>query len=169
MIFWDESRFGSSCLDLYTDSGSGSCSKKIKFILNFFSYWWKDPELDPAWPPGLIPIPNVCHVPDPPYFSLQYRIRLKVLSSEMDPAKIRFIRVAIKEWSAHPPCCESPLKLHHHLIQLLVIWKQIANSAHSSGSYLETNCQQRPQLCQRPYSLHTAVGNGAMSTFGICY
>jgi hypothetical protein len=30
-----------------------------------------DPELDPIDHPSLILIPNVCHVPDPPYFSLQ--------------------------------------------------------------------------------------------------
>jgi hypothetical protein len=46
--------------------------------------------------------------------------------SEMDPAEIRLIRkVVIKQRgvkfsffiSAHPPSCETPLKLHLHLVQ----------------------------------------------------
>jgi hypothetical protein len=46
----------------------------------------------------------------------------------MDPAEIRFIRKAfikrkarkfLEKKSAHPPLCESPLKIMRHLVQLL--------------------------------------------------
>jgi hypothetical protein len=38
------------------------------------------------------------------------------------------------EKSTCPPSCESPLKLQHHLLQLLAIWKQIANTG------MKTHC-----------------------------
>jgi hypothetical protein len=54
---------------------------------------------------------------------------LKLLSCEMNPAEIRFIRkVFTKEKSTRPLSYESPLKLQRHLVQLLAIWKQIANT-----------------------------------------
>ncbi len=53
----------------------------------------------------------------------------------MDPDEIRFMRQKIKSEarrfffkSARPPCFKSPLKLQRHLIELLAIWKQIANA-----------------------------------------
>ncbi len=55
------------------------------------------------------------------------------------------------EKSAGPACCESPLKLQRHLVQLLAIRKQIA-TAHKA-------------LSAAFYLLHTAVGNGAMNKF----
>jgi hypothetical protein len=63
-----------------------------------------------------------------------YGTSLKLLSSEMDLAEIRFIRKTLLkrearrflEKSARPPSCESPFKLKRHLIQLLAISKQIA-------------------------------------------
>jgi hypothetical protein len=75
------------------------------------------------------------------FFNL-HCICLKVLSSEMDPAEISsFDRYLLKiearaffEKSAHPPSCESPLKIPRHLVQLLAISILIANSAHSSAA-----------------------------------
>ncbi len=63
------------------------------------------------------------------------RLALKVLSSEVDPAEIRFIQKAfmeerstkLLEKSGRPPSCESPWKIPRQLIQLLEIWKRIAN------------------------------------------
>jgi hypothetical protein len=58
-----------------------------------------------------------------------------------DPKLGSFDRSSLKcaarrffEKSARPPSCESPLKLQRHLVQMLAIWKQIANGAHSSVS-----------------------------------
>ncbi len=75
-----------------------------------------------------------------------WKCSIKVLSMEMDPAEIRFIilQVVIKEGggeilekSAPLPYCESPLlKLH-------------APSRTAAG-YLETYCQRRTQICERP-------------------
>jgi hypothetical protein len=84
------------------------------------------------------------------------------MPSELDLAEIRFIRqVSLKsearrflEKSACTPYCESPLKLRCQLVRLLAIWKQ-TNDAQSSVSGL--------------FSLHTAVGNGAINKFGICF
>ncbi len=62
--------------------------------------------------------------------------RLKVLSSKMDPAEIRFIQkeahfkergVKVFRKTAHPPSCESPLKFPFYFVQLFTIWKQISN------------------------------------------
>ncbi len=58
-----------------------------------------------------------------------------------------------KEKSAHPPFFESPWKLQLHLVNLLAIWRQSANGAHSPVSGL---------LC-------SVVSNGAMNEFGICF
>jgi hypothetical protein len=107
----------------------------------------------------------------------------------MDPAEIRFIRkVFIKERGEEVfrkirlslVLCESPLKLQRHLEQLLAIWKQITNSAHSSvHGLLLTTCscwQQRYEqfgsYCQwsnehfKPRMLLFSVGNGACSDIG---
>ncbi len=78
----------------------------------------------------------------------------KVLSSD-----IRFFRQAfIKERCAEvvrkiprPPSCESPLKIQRYLVQLLAIRILIAHTALSASFY----------------SLHTAVGNGAMNKIRI--
>jgi hypothetical protein len=64
------------------------------------------------------------------------RLPLKILSSEMDPAEIRFIRKAfieergtkLLEKSGRPPFCGSPLKIPRHLVQLLEIRKRIAKA-----------------------------------------
>ncbi len=55
--------------------------------------------------------------------------------------------------SARLPSCENPLKSLHHLVQLSAVRKRTANDAHASLDF---------------YSLHTAVGNGAMNKFGSC-
>jgi hypothetical protein len=80
---------------------------------------------------------------------------LKVLSSEIDPAEIRFIRKAFtKERGAEvfrkirPSSIlgESPLNIPRHLTQMLEIRKRIANGAHSSvrGLLFSTySCWQR--------------------------
>ena len=85
---------------------------------------------------------------------------LKVLSSEMDAAEISFtLQVVLKseeqrilEKSTHPPSYQSPSNLRRHLVQLLAIWKQLANGAHSSvsGLFFTTySCWQRryEQIC----------------------
>jgi hypothetical protein len=57
------------------------------------------------------------------------------LSSEMDLAEIRFTRKAFfKERGVDvlEKFLREPLKIPRHLGQLLAIWKQIANGAHSS-------------------------------------
>ncbi len=66
---------------------------------------------------------------------------LKVLSSAMDLAEIRFIRSSLKgevrkfsEKSARTSSCESPLKIPGHLVQLLASRILIPNGAHSSVS-----------------------------------
>ncbi len=71
------------------------------------------------------------------FLSMFYRNRparwiwLKLCSLERAFIKERGA-VGFLEKSAHPPSCESSLKLQWHLIQLLDILKQIANGAHSS-------------------------------------
>ncbi len=90
---------------------------------------------------------------------------LKALSSEMDRPKLgSFERHLLKrevrrilEKSAPPTCCESPLKITRHLVQLLAIRVRIANSAQSSAS----------GLLFTTYSY--CIGNGAMNKFRICY
>ncbi len=75
---------------------------------------------------------------------------VKVLNSpcsEMDLAKIRFIRKAlIKEKGA-----EVFRKIHWFPI----LWKPFKATAtapsHTAVGYLETSCQRRTQLCQRPF------------------
>ncbi len=80
-----------------------------------------------------------------PVFYFVYRL-LKVL------CPVRWIR---HKWEIPPfPHGESPLKLHHHLVQLLVIWKQIANGVHGlSVAFV--------------YSIRSCW-QGAMNKFGIC-
>jgi hypothetical protein len=79
----------------------------------------------------------------------------------MDLAESMFIRKVFlkrdarrfKEKCPHSPSCESTWQLQRHLVQLLAIWRQSANAAHSSVSGL---------LC-------SIVSNGAMNEFGICF
>jgi hypothetical protein len=108
---------------------------------------------------------------------------LKVLSSEMDLAEIRFVRKSfIKERGSEvfrkirpsPILCET-LKATPHLIQLLAFWKQIANGAHSSVRgllFTSYSCWQRcyEQICfqwcnvhYKPRMLLFSVGNGRMN------
>ncbi len=69
---------------------------------------------------------------------------MKVQTSEMDLAEIRFIdRSSLKSEGAElfrksgpPLSCESPLKIQRPLVQQMVIRILIANSAHSSVSGL---------------------------------
>ncbi len=94
---------------------------------------------------------------------------LKVLSSETDSAKIRFIRLVVKKvWGAdifrkirQSPCWEP--------------FKATATS-HTAVGYWDPNCQQRTQLCHQPniYCIQLlatalwtnleAVSNGVMNT-----
>jgi hypothetical protein len=75
----------------------------------------------------LSPLPLLHHslhpLVHPPGRSLN--LSLKVLTSEMDPAKLGSFDIFIKgrgapvftEKSAHPPSCKSPLKIPRHLIK----------------------------------------------------
>ncbi len=98
---------------------------------------------------------------------------LKGTVQQKDLAKIRLNRKAfIKDVSRKIrqfPSYESPLKLQRHLVLLLAIWKQIANSAHSSVSSLlfsTYSCWQRCYERFKPRML-LFVGNGAMNSSAI--
>jgi hypothetical protein len=77
---------------------------------------------------------------------------LKVLSSEVDPAQIRFFRKAfIKERGVKVFTKSARPLIPRHLVQLLAIVFLIANRVHSSVCGL--------------FLLHTVVSNGAKNKF----
>jgi hypothetical protein len=103
--------------------------------------------------------------PDDPENQLQFLnlYKLKVLSSEIEPAEIRFIRyVKIKsearrflDKSARPPCCERLLNYSAVLYGCWLFGKKLPR-AHTDPSVAF-------------YIPNTAVGNGTINKFGICF